>query len=1136
VDFRILGPLEVRNQGHELPIAGSKQRAVLAILLLHANEVVSSDRLIEELWGGEPPASAAKSLQVHISRLRRSLESGDATVPDGVIVTRGGGYVIRVGPNELDRERFERLVDEGARALAGGAPEHAAEMLREALGLWRGPPLADFAYESFAQPEIGRLQELRLTAVEKRIEADLACGRHAQTIGELESLIDRHPLREGLRAQLMLALYRSGRQAEALETYRDARRALVDELGIEPGEELRELERAILAHDPSLGGPVPPARPEHRDSARPQEPPEAAVTAPRPRRGRLVAAGVGIAVLVLAGLAVLLANDRGDSREVAPLTNDSHAVAVIDPATNEVTTTVSVGTNPGPLAFEPESRSLWVGNLDDESVTRIDSHPIRTGSTVAIGERPGGLAAGEGSVWVTGATRTRPFATVRRIDPRFDKAHQPIRIENLPDESGASIALGRGSLWVAPSVGLLTRLDPATGRVVGPRIDAGHSPSTVASDGRMVWVADRFAAVVTRIDPRTGVPQPIPVAGGPADIALGAGAAWVTLALDDSVTRIDRAAGVVRDTIPVGRRPGGVAVGAGGVWVANTGDGTVSRLDPRSGRVIDTIPVGASPQDLLVADGRVWVSVRPRRALDQADRGGAVQVETPIDVDFLDPALAYVPLSWQILYPTCAKLMNYPAEQGAAGAQLVPELAESSPTRSDGGRTYTFRIRKGFRFSPPSGEPVTAQTMKYSIERSAHPRMESPATGLVADLVGAGAYAAGRARHIAGVTAFGNTLTLRLTRPAPNFLARISLPFFCAVPIGTPIDPDGLRKVPSAGPYYVASHVPSEGIVLLRNPSYRGPRPHRPDAIRITVGTGQAGTLRRVQAGEVDYALYAITSSSAGRLEDRYGDGSAAAKAGRQRYFVHTSPGLDQLIFNTSRPPFSSALLRRAVNYAIDRRALARRDLFSGVPASPTDQYLPPGIPGFRDARIYPFTPDLAKARRLAGPKRRTVVLYALSEPDHVRFAEIVKANLSRIGIDVQIRALGHTHFSRIGSRNEPFDMAVAAWRADYPDPMDFLGQLDGRTIAPSGNINYAYFDDPGFNRRLDAAARLPSPARELALGRLDVHVARTSAPWAAVANQRQHDFFSARVGCQVYNPVFGIDLAALCVRGDSRE
>ena len=253
MDFRILGPLEVADNGREPVIARGKQRALLAILLLHANEVVSSDRLIEELWGEQPPASAAKSLQVHVSRLRKALEDCSDRV-----VTRPNGYLLHVEAGELDLDRCERLAHQGREALATDNPGRAAEQLREALALWRGPPLADFAFDSFAQPEIGRLEELRLALLEDRIEADLSSGQHAELVGELEALVGEHPLRERLRRQVVLALYRSGRQADALEAYRAARETLNEELGLEPTPALRELEQAILNHDASLRAPAAP--------------------------------------------------------------------------------------------------------------------------------------------------------------------------------------------------------------------------------------------------------------------------------------------------------------------------------------------------------------------------------------------------------------------------------------------------------------------------------------------------------------------------------------------------------------------------------------------------------------------------------------------------------------------------------------------------------------------------------------------------------------------------------------------------------------------------------------------------------------------------------------------------------------
>jgi DNA-binding SARP family transcriptional activator len=265
MDFQLLGPLEVVDNDRSVALGGGRQRALLAVLLLHANEVVSTDRLLDELWGQRPPPTAGKIVQVYVSRLRKVLGRDR-------LVTRSPGYLLRVDRSELDLDRFERLVGEAGRADAPSA----AATLRRALALWRGPPLADLAYEPFAQAEIARLAELRWAALEQRIDADLAAGRHSELIGELEALIADHPLRERLRSQLMLALYRAGRQAEALDAYRRARRELAEQLGLEPGEDLRRLEQAILRQDPALA----PAREESR---RPS-----ATDAPVPGRSLLI--------------------------------------------------------------------------------------------------------------------------------------------------------------------------------------------------------------------------------------------------------------------------------------------------------------------------------------------------------------------------------------------------------------------------------------------------------------------------------------------------------------------------------------------------------------------------------------------------------------------------------------------------------------------------------------------------------------------------------------------------------------------------------------------------------------------------------------------------------------------------------
>ena len=257
MDFHILGPLEALDEGQQVTLGGSKLRAVLALLLLHRGETLSSDRLIDELWGEEPPATAAKTLQVHVSRLRKALASGSGGATD-MVVTSPHGYGLEIDPEQVDAHRFERMLAEGRGHLAADRPAEALPVLEGALALWRGPVLADLSYEAFAQAEIARLEDLRVAALEQLFEAKLALGGHSEVVGQLETLILEHPYREGLRAQLMLALYRSDRQADALQAYQDARRKLVEELGIEPGERLRELEGAILAQDASLAAPVVP--------------------------------------------------------------------------------------------------------------------------------------------------------------------------------------------------------------------------------------------------------------------------------------------------------------------------------------------------------------------------------------------------------------------------------------------------------------------------------------------------------------------------------------------------------------------------------------------------------------------------------------------------------------------------------------------------------------------------------------------------------------------------------------------------------------------------------------------------------------------------------------------------------------
>ena len=504
--FRILGPLEVQDEGRLVPLGGTKQRAVLAILLVNRGEVVSVDRLADELWGDQPPDTATKTVQVYVSRLRKELGQD-------VLLTRGGGYLLDIEPAQLDAALFERLTDEGRAALERGEANTASDLLREALALWRGTPLGDLAYEPFAQSEIARLEELRLVALEHRVDADLELGEAATLIPELETLVREHPARERLRAQLILALYRSGRQSDALASYRDARRTLVEELGIEPGRELRELERAVLAQDPEIDAP---ARPTSR---------EASVRKPgtrsrRPRAGVIVAVGGGL-LLVAAAAAVFAGEPDPTSAKRA----SGNSLAVIDPDDNRVVASIPTGVRPAQVAAG--AGYLWVANLGDDTVTQIAPKERTVVSTTSPGMTVGGVTADTRGVWIGDIRRTR----LVRLDPSFRRPSvvRSVRVAPFPEGFGQfgqnPMATGYGSVWSGRAFGAIAGVDAESEDVVA-RTSVGNDPSAIAAGAGSVWVTDSDDNTVTRLDPASegAVIGTTSVGQGPAAVAVGAGA------------------------------------------------------------------------------------------------------------------------------------------------------------------------------------------------------------------------------------------------------------------------------------------------------------------------------------------------------------------------------------------------------------------------------------------------------------------------------------------------------------------------------------------------------------------------------------------------------------------------------------
>jgi YVTN family beta-propeller protein len=603
MEFRILGPLEIVDDGRSLALKGSKKRALLAILLLHANEVVSRERLIEDLWGERRPETAATALQGYVSQLRKTLEPDSRRNPS-VLVTRAPGYELRVDAESLDLKRFQLLAERGARALASGDTDTAAATLDEALSLWRGQPLAEFAAVPFALIETLRLDELRLSATEDRVEADLALGRHGSLIGELETLVAEHPHRERLCGYLMLALYRSGRQAEALDVYQRTRRALVEELGIEPGPMLQQRERAILNHDPSLELP-PQVGPESAPE------PVGADSRERPRR-RLWRALVVAVLVITAAVGVVAFAVRGESGETLLAPN---SVGFVDADAGRITRSFPVGREPSALTVA--SDSVWVANYRDQTVTRIDPETGRT-ATIPVGGHPTGITFYRDKVWVWTLEEL-----LVGVDPRFDAADSPIRLavggspRFARTRDPGRIAAGGGYLWVTAPGTTVIRIEPDDPESRLSIIPDLGTNGPLAYGARELWAAG--SGFVFPITPETGIPRSGTAVGGVVHgIAWGDGV-WVVSGgparasgVAPALRRVDPRTGLLETTIAVGERATGIAVGAGSTWVASTShdQGAVYRIDPAENRVVDTIRVGAIPTSVAADSDGVWVAVR----------------------------------------------------------------------------------------------------------------------------------------------------------------------------------------------------------------------------------------------------------------------------------------------------------------------------------------------------------------------------------------------------------------------------------------------------------------------------------------------------------------------------------------------
>ena len=1149
MEYRILGPLEVDDAGGRIVLGGTRQQTVLALLLLRAGKTVALDRLIEDLWE-EPPATAARTLQVYVSRLRREL-------PEGAIESRSGGYSLSLNGNGLDLHEFEKAADEGRAALAARQYERAAQLFAKALAFWRGAALAGLDSEALRR-EADRLEELRLQVLEDRCESDLARGRHRELVPELQALVAEHRFRERPRVQLMLALYRSGRPSDALELYRKTRSLLIEELGIEPGQELRDLERAILRRDASLGPPEPTARTGLSDSARQSGSTSAALPGRYSKRWpsrTVVLVASACAITGAALLAVLL-----------PRLLDDTAAAAFRPGT--VLLNLKTGKQ---IAFLPRSEldsprlplysggHFWLFNSSPRSFVDVDPAtgrihtfappdgmtPTRTNTPYAVDGHALWVGAGDDLV---------------KVDTNLGEEIARLHLDKIVGQSGAvqGVAVGGGLVWIGRDVGVgqVIAIDPNNRKVryrfpdLPHHVDLAYGGGTVwGRDGQGVDVIDlrtrtfREVRDLEKTDAFFGVLSP-----GIA-VAAGGGFGWATDSAKGLVYKLDRSGRVVA-TRHTGFGATGTYFHDGALWVrTEENDGAVTEIDAITAKPRAVFSFGRPVSAEVVGGGVLLATLEPRSDVDIGALRGKVArvfVQQGAFEAGDEPARNWIPAARQIYFATCAGLLSYPDRRGPAGARLQPEVAAAMPTLSADRRTYTFTIRRGYRFSPPSNQPLTAETFRGSIERALSSNLaagfpkgwDAPGAAKVPDIKGEQPFREGKALHISGLRARGNRLSITLTKPSASFLLRLATPAFCPVPIGTPSIPGaanvalggtGDYAVPSAGPYYVANWRKGHYVILRRNRNYHGPRPHALDVIALQEGVDAATALDRVRHGGSDGIISSSSANSEwldpmlaaeGEVASRYGKVSASG----DRYVPATYPETGFILLNATRGPFADRSIRRAAALAVNRAAIAA--VWSSVAS---DQLLPPGLPAFHDRRLYPLgapTPGaLREAAALMHGRRRNVVMAILANCDPCwEQGRLVQAELRQIGLRVRLEVFKDPGVAarKRGAKIDMTDQGVYS----NPDGPSFLHGVFSIAMPSPWML-------PEVGSAVERVGRLWGTARQSAAAELADRLVARDVQLIPYGNKINAEFFAPTLGCRIFPPASsGVDLAALCRNG----
>ena len=758
------------------------------------------------------------------------------------------------------------------------------------------------------------------------------------------------------------------------------------------------------------------------------------------------------------------------------------------------------------------SQSLVRVSLGTPRVTRIDHLPWV----------PGGVAAGGDAVWVVEDAGQE----VMKFDARTGRAAGSLEIRGDPTGQNADgVVYAGGSLWVSRGNSVV-RVDPATGRVV--RRFATPARYLLFADGA-IWAGEPGSGRIWKIDPGTSRVQGQKLHGWLSDLAVGGGSVWAPILPDGVVFKLSEDDLSIQTSLPAGPDPEQVSFGSGHLWVANTASDSVSLLDEVSGSR-RRLSSQARPTTAAYHDGLVWTAAAAAPAPLPAISGEELRVSTPTDTAVDPDPMGGKGSVRQLMYATCSNLLYYPDSAGPEGTRLRPEIAAAMPTVSPDGRSYTVRIRSGYRFSPPSGEPVTASTFQHTLERLLSPKnVYSVGPQLASDIEGVAAYRAGKAAHISGIRVHGNELAITLVKPAGDFLTRLSMFAFCPVPLSTPVYRPGFtaKPIPSAGPYYIVS-IQGDRTVLERNPYYPGRRPRRAERIIYTndIPTPKAVVLANVGAVDLLPQDFDNTTSLFGpgaALDQRKGPMSAAARAGGQQYYPYDAPFVDAIVFNTSRRLFRDARLRRAVNYALDRRALA-----AAFADAPFAGIVPPAVPGFDSGGLYPVAgAHLPTARRLAGERNRHAVIATCGDPRLPKLAAIVRADLARIGLTTSVlesqQCPGqYRHADLFFTTFGPGELEL--------DPAQLVNQTLSTTIFGSP-LGRGPWRAAGFRRELDRAQTLRGQNRLAAYRRIQAQLERM-APLAVFGSFVWGEYVSPKVGCRVQQAEFGfLDLGELCKR-----